>query len=159
MGIPIRPEYGDGYHGGGDGIDIKRESREIHRLGAIINQKQAEFDRMRQALSLIRSVDCEADRVQASKRRGASYEGLIDRLVDIQTSLNRDIEILVDKRKALMDKIQKMDNPLYVEVLYLRYVERKYYEVIADEMGYSPKYIRDLTVKAVRAYEGNRKAG
>ena len=52
-----------------------------------------------------------------------------------------------------MEQIQALDDKRYVNILFLRYVERKKFEEIAVEMRYDPVYVRELHGEALGYFE------
>ena len=58
----------------------------------------------------------------------------------------------VEEEKRI-SQIQELDNPKYVDILYLRYVENMPLNQIAGEMCYAYDYTRKLLGHAQRAFE------
>ena len=52
-------------------------------------------------------------------------------------------------KSVFRTEIAKMDNPEYRDILTKRYLEFKYWNIIAAEMGYSTQHIYRLHTKAI----------
>lgn len=76
----------------------------------------------------------------------------IARIVELEHELDDKIDRLIDVRETIVRQIYELDNPLYVQVLYKRYVEAKKWEQIEEEMNYSYQHLQRAHVKAIRTF-------
>lgn len=80
------------------------------------------------------------------------YGTWASRLEEKEAEINREIDRLANLRMEVSGKIWKMEDMRYSRILYLRYVQLKRFRDIAVEMGYSPKYIRNLHKSALNEF-------
>lgn len=92
------------------------------------------------------------DRVQRS--------GSIDRLADgfamiedIENRIMGKVAELEKEKQALLEEIQRIKRPEYVEILYLRYVALLSLKETAVKMHYSDRHIKRLHKEALEAFE------
>ena len=74
---------------------------------------------------------------------------IIGKIVDLETEINADIDMLVDLKREMVAVIKAVENPEYQTLLELRYLCFKTWEQIAVEMNYSIQHIYRLRDKAL----------
>lgn len=73
----------------------------------------------------------------------------IDKIVDLQAEINRDIDRLVDLKREIMTVVKAVDNPEYQTLLEKRYLCFLHWEQIAVDMNYGIDNIFKLHKKAL----------
>ena len=73
----------------------------------------------------------------------------LDRIADLEREIAADSARLISLKMEIRDVIAKLENPNYRLVLEKHYLSGKSFKEIADEMGYSLKYISWLHSKAL----------
>ena len=73
----------------------------------------------------------------------------ICKIVDLQNDINRDIDMLVDLKKEIMNVIKAVVNPEHQTLLEKRYLCFLSWEKIAVDMGYDLRYIHKLHIRAL----------
>lgn len=81
------------------------------------------------------------------------YGTWVCRMEEKEAEIAREIGALSDLRLEVTRRIGEMKDARYIRVLYLRHVQLEAFRKIADDMGYSPKYIRNLHKLAFREFE------
>lgn len=105
---------------------------------------------MRKKVSLISGIDYAKDRVMTSPTTGNAQ---IESIVDMENNIIRMVEEQTRIKLKMIDEIQTLSNPMYVEILIRRYVELKSFERIACEMGYVYNYVCNLHGEALEAFQ------
>ncbi len=123
---------------------------EIKRLDLYIKQRERELSELREAASCVSATDFKRIRVSPGSRK--KYTA-IDKFIDTESEIKMLINNMVEKKHKIIGEIQSLDNPLYAQVIFERYVEFKSLESIADEMNYNYGYIRRVHGEAVRVFE------
>ena len=80
--------------------------------------------------------------MQTTPRDRISEE--VTHIVDLEEEINEDLGALLMLRNKIINEIHSMDNPVYIDILYKRYVQYKSLEEIAVEMSYSYRQIKRL---------------
>ena len=76
------------------------------------------------------------------------------RLNDYQRRINRQIDLLVDRKQVALDTIERIEDARCRALLTLRYINGYKWVTIADMMSYNEHYIRlELKAQAIEAYE------
>ena len=77
----------------------------------------------------------------------------VAKIVDLEMEIDKAIDDLVDKKKAVNNVIEQINNADYVAVLYKRYFEYKTWERIACEMNFTYQWVCKLHGRALQAVE------
>lgn len=101
-------------------------------------------------------VDYSGERVQSSSDNG--IESKFITYTDNAILLERKIEELEEYRKKVLTVIYSIDDTVLRTLLIARYINCKTWEQIAEDMGYSEKWVKTgLHSKALKALEEVRK--
>lgn len=114
-------------------MTAKQYLNQLRSLEMSIITRKAEADKLRQERTYLQGVSYDKDRVQSSPTHNAQFEHLADIIADTE----RTITELAKKRHRIISQIEQLENPAYVEILQLRYLEYQRFESIACSMGYS----------------------
>lgn len=82
-------------------------------------------------------------------RATSRMEDAIEKIVDLQAEINRDIDRLVDLKREMVKVIKAVDNLEYQTLLEKRYLCFKQWEEIAVDMGYGLDNIFKMHKKAL----------
>lgn len=128
----------------------KEYLRQLRTAEIKIEQKEEELERLKASLESI-STGTDSERVQTTPRDRLSEE--ITRIVDLEKEINSDLGAMLMLRNKIINEIQSMDNPIYINILYKRYVQYKSLEEIAVEMSYSYTRLRHLHGRALQGFK------
>ena len=132
-------------------MDTKQYLNQISRLDRMINNKLAEISQLRELTMSVSAVKNE-ERVQTTPnfdKIGTAY----CKIEDMEEKLDKLIDEFVDKRNLIISQIDKIENETYYEILFARYIEKKTFEKIADEMTYSWRQVIRLHGRALQEFE------
>ena len=127
----------------------KEYLRQLRTAEIKIEQKEEELERLKSSLESI-SAGTDSERVQTTPRDRLSEE--VPQKVDLEEEINADLGALLMLRNKIINEIQSMDNPVYIDILYKRYVQYKSLEEIAVEMSYVYVHTRPLHRLALQAF-------
>ncbi len=134
-------------------MKAKEYLQKLKRLDTIINQKIKEQADLRHMSTSIGSFDYSKDRVRTSPSGDASYTKAINRIIDLNEEISREIDIYADEKHRIINQIQGLSDEKYIDILYKRYVEFKKFEVISIEMGFTYQYTVELHGYALQDFE------
>lgn len=80
---------------------------------------------------------------------GGGTQGVIPKIVDLETEINTEIDKLVEKRKEIESVIRAVEDSTLRTLLEYRYINGKKWEEIALMMGYDYRYILKIHGKAL----------
>ena len=132
-------------------MDTKQYLQQISRLDRMINNKLAEISQLRELAMSVSAVKNE-ERVQTTPnfdKIGTAY----CKIEEMEEKLDKLIDEFVDKRNLIISQIDKIENETYYEILFARYIEKKTFEKIADEMTYSFRNVTRLHGRALQELE------
>lgn len=128
----------------------KEYLRQIRLFDICIKQKEAELAAMRSEIESM-SAAVTGERVQTSAKDKMSEK--VSHIVDLEAQIIRDKESFLRMKDRIINEIQSLDNSVYVDILYKRYVEYKQLEEIAVEMNYSYRQVLRLHGFALQEFK------
>ncbi len=131
----------------------KEYLQQLQRLDTVINQKLKELDDLRAMSTSIGSVDYSKERVQTSMSGEAQFVKVIDKMIELDREISREIDTFIDEKHKIINQIQSLKNADYISLLFKRYVEFKKFETIACEMNFTYQYVLELHGHALQNFE------
>lgn len=132
-------------------MDTKTYLQQISRLDRMINNKLSEIQQFRELARSVSAVKNE-ERVKTSPdfdKMGSTYCNI----EKMEKELDDLIDTYVDKKNLIVSQIDGIDNETYYHILFARYVEKKTFEKIADEMTYSWRQTIRIHGRALQEFE------
>lgn len=132
-------------------MDTKQYLQQISRLDRMINNKLSEISQLRELAMSVSAVKNE-ERVQTTPnfdKIGTAY----CKIEEMEEKLDKLIDEYVDKKNLIISQIDGIENETYYEILFARYIEKKTFEKIADEMTYSFRNVTRLHGRALQEFE------
>ena len=132
-------------------MDTKQYLQQISRLDRMIQNKLAEISQLRELAMSVSAVKNE-ERVQNTPnfdKIGTAY----CKIEEMEEKLDKLIDEYVDKKNLIISQIDGIENETYYEILFARYIEKKTFEEIADEMTYSFRNVTRLHGRALQEFE------
>ena len=130
----------------------KEYLRQLHRLELCIEQRQEELNRLRELIGS-HAIDY-GERVQTSPSADSIPNEVIRR-AELEADISRKIERFLQLKHKIINEIQSLDNAVYVKILYMRYVEYKSLDEIAEKMNYSYRQVLRLHGTALKEFRKN----
>ena len=119
---------------------------QAYRLDIRINSKIEQVASLNDLAMKATSV---ATGMPHNPNKGAStMADTIDKIIDLQEEINRDIDTLVDLKAEIVTVIKAVGNTEYQTLLEKRYLNYMSWESIAVDMGYSIQHLYRLREKA-----------
>lgn len=110
----------------------------IRTLDIKINQKTKEISALKTTLTDISAVSMSDDKVRDGSIPGdARFVITLAKIDKLERELDAEIDKFVDTRHGIISDIQSLDNPLYIKILFKRFVEYKTFDDIANDIHYS----------------------
>lgn len=132
-------------------MDTKQYLSQISRLDRMIKNKMTE-------LSQYRDLACGLSAVTNEERVLSSPDfdkmtGKVAKILEMEQKIDSLIDEYVDKKNLIVSQIDSMENETYYQILFSRYIEKKTFEKIADEMSYSWRQIIRLHGRALQEFD------
>ena len=135
------------------GKSPKEYLRQIRLFDICIRQKEAELAAMRSKIENM-SAAVTGERVQTSAKDKMSEK--VSHIVDLENQIIQDKEKFLHMKDRIINEIQCLDNSVYVDILYKRYVEYMRLEEIAVKLHYSYDRMRHLHGLALQAFRKSK---
>ena len=132
-------------------MDTKQYLNQISRLDRMIQNKLAEISQLRELAMSVSAVKNE-ERVQTTPNFDKIATAYC-KIEEMEEKLDKLIDEFVDKKNLIISQIDKIENETYYEILFARYIEKKTFEKIADEMTYSWRQVIRLHGRALQEFE------
>lgn len=132
-------------------MDTKQYLQQISRLDRLINNKLSEISQLKELAYGIKAVTNE-ERVQTTPnfdKIGTAY----CKIAEMEEKLDKLIDEYVDKKNLIVSQIDKIENEIYYDILFSRYIEKKTFEKIATDLNYSFRNTTRLHGKALKEFE------
>lgn len=121
---------------------------QAYRIDQRINSKLEQVVSLRELAT--KATSTLSDMPSSGTRNIHSMEGIIAKMVDLETEINKDIDTLVDLKREIVSLIKQIQNTEYQTLLELRYLCFKTWEQIAVDLGYSLQHIFRIHDRAIK---------
>ena len=132
-------------------MDTKQYLQQISRLDEIINNKLAEIAQLRELATSICAVK-NNEKVQTTPNFD-KIGTAICRIEKAEEEIDKLVDEYVDKKNLIISQIEGIKDETYYEILFARYIEKKNFEKIANEMTYSFRNITRIHGRALQEFE------
>ena len=130
-------------------VTPKEYLRQLRVFSIKIQQKKEELESLKAAAENV-TASIDNERVQTSPKDRMPED--ISRIVDLENEIREDTHRLIFMKDKIINEIHKLNNPVYIEILYKRYVEYKSLEEISVELSYSYIHVKRLHGYALQAF-------
>ena len=103
-------------------MTAKEYLRQAYRLNELIDSRITELERLRDYSTRLTSCSFEGERVSKSRSTEAPFARIIEKIVDLEKVINRDIDCYVDLKtemNAAIDRVSNVDERLLLRYRYL----------------------------------------
>ena len=138
-------------------MTAKSYLNQIKHMDAKIARRKLELFELRDQLGSLRAIDYSADKVQGGNRQDRNAD-LLEKIERLSAEIEKETEELIGVRYKILQEIEQLENGIYTELLYKRYLESKSMAQIAQEMGYAEGYIRRMHGLALTDFEKKNQA-
>lgn len=132
-------------------MTAKEYLQQIRIMDIKINQRRQEYEELCKKRFCIGSFNYSSDRVQVSQD-GSGYTKIINKIVDLQTAINKEIDQFYDLKHRIIGEIQRLEKPEQIEILYRRYVIYQNFTQIAADMGYNYNWCCHIHGEALKSF-------
>lgn len=128
--------------------NIKEYLLEVRHLDSTINRKLEELEKLRSLAEKVTTTY--SDMPSAMSSSTSKTEDIVVKIIDLSNEINEDIDRLVDMKVEVRQRIERIENPEYRNILSLRYLCQKTFEAIAVDTGYTYQWICVLHGRALK---------
>ena len=115
---------------------------QLGKLRWTIDCRKKQLEELRNDITFIKGLSYGDIKVQSSPSGTNAAQSQMERIVDLEAQLQRDIVRYHSLRYKITRQIEQLSDLRYREILIMRYVDGMGLQDIADEMGYSYDWVR-----------------
>lgn len=120
---------------------------QIRHINTLINNKQAEIDRLKSlATTITPTLKWDAG---AGGGNNDKIGTAIAKIIDLQVELNQEVDRMIELKREIIGIVDQLENRKYIDIIYKRYFEFMTWEQIACEMGKSYQWVCKLHGRAL----------
>ena len=125
--------------------------QQVRLLDTRIETNLEEYERLKAMATKVTAVL--SGEVVSRSRNNDTMADTIEKIIKLQDIINRDVDKYIDLKQDVLTVLSNVENPLYYDVLYSRYINYKTWEQIACDMNYSYRGVTKIHGKALVAFE------
>ena len=133
-------------------MNTKQYLKQAYRLSERIKDKEDRLNDLKAMYTSIGAIDYSKDRVQTSTTADAGYTKQVNKIVDLEEELGKDIQRLTMLKIEINNAVENIPDVDCSLVLSKRYILMKTWEQIAEEMEYSLSQVHRIHNKAVELF-------
>ena len=130
-------------------MTAKEYLRQAYRLNELIDSRITELERLRDYSTRLTSCSFEGERVSKSRSTEAPFAKIIEKILDLEKVINRDIDRHVDLKtemNAAIDRVSNVDEHL---LLRYRYLNNYNWDDIAQLLNVSGRTVHRIHSNAL----------
>lgn len=129
-------------------MNPKEYLSQVRKYDRLINNKLETIASLRSLVTSV-TIELKSDVVQSSGTKD-KMASAVERIIDLEREIDRDIDQLVNLKREVMSVIDKIGDPVLIDILYKRYFRYEKWEEIAIEMNYSYRQVTRLHGQALQ---------
>lgn len=129
-------------------MTVKEYLHQAYRLDQKINSDLEEVSALREMASSVSSPQL-TERVQTSRKGDAPFVRCLEKIMELEEKINREIDLLVELKKEIRSVISTVEDTDERLVLKYRYVHNYTWEQIGNELHADSRTVRRWHGKAL----------
>lgn len=133
-------------------MTAKEYLQQIRKIDLLIQNKLEQAQELRSKLE-VKGINFESDGSTSATRNVTKMNDLIVSVVTLEEEINQQIDLLINKKREVMEVIDSLDNADEISLLYKRYFNYMSWEEIAVDMKFSYKHIHRIHGNALKSVQ------
>ena len=133
-------------------MTAKEYLQQIRKIDLLIQNKLEQMQELRSQLE-VKGINFESDGSTSATRNVTKMNDLIVSVVTLEEEINQQIDLLINKKREVMELIDSLDNADEISLLYKRYFSYMTWEEIAVDMKFSYMHVHRIHGRALRAVD------
>ena len=121
-------------------------------LRSAIDGKKSQASELQYAMTSLRAVQYDLDKVSGGRQRDRTLEAII-KVEEKKEEIAKDITELVSLADEIIDRINRMSDPIYMTILTKHYIGCERFERIAVDIGYAYPTVLNYHGYALQQFE------
>ena len=128
-------------------MGIKEELKDLRVVSKIIDSKERQLSQLKRYCTTIKSFDYSKEKIKGGQKQ--DFSDTVDKIIDLENEINRDIDELTDKKNKMNDFIKSVLSGNEYAVIQMRYFEELNWLEIAIKLNYTEINIYKIHGKAL----------
>lgn len=135
-------------------MNAKEHLKRLRVLDTIIKHRQEELHNVRATLDDTGGTVWNNTGIKSTQlKTDANFVNGVLTAAELEEQISEEIGQLTLEKHRIIGEINGLNDSKHIEVLYKKYVQFKYFDDIAAEMGYSSTHIKRIHRAALAAFE------
>ena len=130
-------------------MTTKQFLSQAYRIDQRINSKLEQVQSLRELAT--KATSTLSGTPPSGSRNVHRMEDVIAKMLDLESEINGDIDVLLETKKHVAEVIKRVKEPEYQTVLEMRYLCYQPWENISNTLAYSPQHTFRIHNKAISA--------
>ncbi len=131
-------------------MTAKEYLKQIKMMRLRIDEKREQAQSIRETIRAVKAVSYAGTKTKTQP--GDHIGDSVSKLEEAERELMVSAVELEEKRTETVERVHRVNQPEYAELLYLRYVKMMSWEATAEKMSYSIQHLFKLHRKALSAF-------
>ena len=118
-------------------------------LNQRIDNKLEQLERLK-AMAMRVTANLTQEKVSGGYNKRSPMENTIVKIMDLEREVNDEIDKLINLKQEILETISLVDDPMAQLLLEMRYINRRTWGEIAEELGYSDRGIHKIHGRALK---------
>lgn len=132
-------------------MTAKEYLRQIRALDKRIENVRKELESLRSDAYSVPGIRYDKDVVQGGRRHDPMVD-MVSRFEEKDREMDEMISVYIEIRSRIVKQINALDDPVHIELLYLRYIDGLTFEQIAAAMHYTERWTQILHGRALQSF-------
>ena len=132
-------------------MTAKEYLRQIRTLDKRIGNLRRELESLRSDAYSVPGIRYDKEVVQGGRRHDPMAD-MVSKFEDKARELDRTAGEYIELRSRIVEQINALDDPVHIELLYLRYIDGLTFEQIAAAMHYTERWTQILHGRALQSF-------
>lgn len=132
-------------------MTAKKYLQQIRLCDSRINTKLEELQHLKEMVLKV-TPTLKSDVVTGGGSQDKLAEAAV-KIVDLEAEINQEIDKYIEAKQEFSATLEKLEDPIYLQVLHKRYIQYKTWEAIACELNMSYRWVCTLHGRALQEIE------
>lgn len=132
-------------------MNAKKYLQQIEKFSCYIEHKKLLLKEISSKLSSVPSFQYSEDKISGGNKK-LGFDDYIIKKIELENEINADILRYEQLKNEITNKIHKLDNVLYINILFKHYVQLKDFDEIAKETYHELGYIYNMHIEALKDF-------
>ena len=128
-------------------MGIKEELKDLRVISKIIDSKNRQLAQLKRYCTTIKSFDYSREKFNGGQKQ--DFSDTVDKIIDLENEINRDIDELIDKKNKMNEFIKSVLAGNEYAAIQMRYFEELNWLEIAIKLNYTEINIYKIHGKAL----------